>query len=197
MKKLTCIVLMLVMLLGLAACGKDEKIEEKTETMSLSAEAEEPEIAEEPAAPAEEEIEEEIKEESAAETEDEEEVTAEAAEEEPATEEIIAEQEEESVPEDAQTDTGTEEMVDDMRVSFKEAMDSYEAFYDEYVAFMQKYNDSDNTLAMLPDYLQLVAQAEEANKKIDEWDDGTLNDTELKYYIEVTSRISQKLVDIA
>ena len=192
MKKLTCIVLMLVMLLGLAACGKDEKAEEKTQTVSLSAETEEPEIAEEPAAPAEEEIEEE----PAVEAEAEEAVTDEV-EEEPTTEEIIAEQEEESVPEDAQTDTGTEEMVDGMRVSFKDAMDSYEAFYDEYVAFMQKYNDSDDTLAMLPDYLKLVAQAEEANKKIDEWDDGTLNDTELKYYIEVTSRISQKLVDIA
>lgn len=28
-------------------------------------------------------------------------------------------------------------MVDGMRVSFKEAMDSYEKFFDEYVAFMK------------------------------------------------------------
>lgn len=196
MKKLNCIVLVLVMLLVLTACGKDEKVAEKPETVSLSAEAEEPEIAEEPAAPVEEETEEEIKEEPAAETEAEEELAV-GAEEETVIEEVVAEQEDEETQEEIQVDTVTEEMVDGMRVSFKEAMDSYEAFYDEYVAFMQKYNDSDNTLAMLPDYLKLVAQAEEANKKIDEWDDGTMNDTELKYYIEVTSRISQKLIDIS
>lgn len=196
MKKWICIALAIVMLLGLAACGKDEKAEEKPETVALSVEAEEPEIAEEPATPAEEEIEEEVEEEPAVEAEAEEEPAVDA-EEAAAIEEAAAEQEEEEAPEDVQPDMGTEEMVDGMRVSFKEAMDSYEAFYDEYVAFMQKYNDSDNTLAMLPDYLKLVGQAEEANKKLDEWDDGTLNDAELKYYIEVTSRISQKLVDIS
>ncbi len=32
-------------------------------------------------------------------------------------------------------------LVNGMRPKFKEAMDSYEAFYDEYCTFMKKYND--------------------------------------------------------
>lgn len=197
MKKLTCLFLVLVILTGLTACGKDgEKAEREMQPVSSSVEPKKPEIVrdKEPA----EEI---IEDEPVAEVQPEEIVEESAIKTEPADEQIededLAEEENELVNEETPDRTGSEEMVDGMRVSFKEAMDSYEAFYDEYVVFMKKYHDSDDSLSMLPDYLKLIAKAEEANKKLDEWDSDTLNDVELKYYLEVTSRVTQKLVDVA
>lgn len=61
-------------------------------------------------------------------------------------------------------------MVDGMRVSFKEAMDSYEKFFDEYVAFMKKYQESDNATEMLSDYLKFMEQYSEMTKR---WKNGT------------------------
>lgn len=42
-----------------------------------------------------------------------------------------------------------EELVDGLRPEFKEAMDSYEAFYDEYCAFMKKYMKNPTDLKLL------------------------------------------------
>ena len=43
----------------------------------------------------------------------------------------------------AKTANNDSDMVDGMHRDFKEAMDSYEEFFDEYVAFMKKYENSD------------------------------------------------------
>lgn len=93
--------------------------------------------------------------------------------------------------------TESSEMIDGMRKEFKEAMDSYETFFDQYVAFMQKYQAAPGDLSLLGDYAKFLAQYSDMMSKMDEWDDGTLSNTELSYYIEVTSRISQKLLTVA
>ena len=81
--------------------------------------------------------------------------------------------------------------------SFKEAMDSYEKFFDEYVAFMKKYSESDDTLSMLDDYTKYLQQYTETMKKMDEIDEDELSDADLAYYIEVNARISKKLLEVA
>lgn len=37
----------------------------------------------------------------------------------------------------------------------------------------------------------------EMDKAFEEWNEDELNDTELKYYLEVSNHIMQKLVDVA
>ena len=79
----------------------------------------------------------------------------------------------------------------------KSFLDSYEAFMDEYVVFMGKYkeNPSDTTLLLeyskyLQKYSDFVAKAEAIDQK-------NLSKADLSYYLEVTSRVSQKLLNAA
>lgn len=88
----------------------------------------------------------------------------------------------------------TSEMVDGMRKEFKDALDSYEKFFDEYVEFMKKYSETENSIAMLTDYLKFMTQYADTMEKLDDLDDGSLNEAEEKYYLEVTLRINQKLL---
>ena len=72
-------------------------------------------------------------------------------------------------------------------------MDDYEAFYDEYIAFMQKYASSDNPVSMMTDYLALMSKAEEMDRSISKVDESELSDEELELYIDVTTRVTNKL----
>lgn len=84
-----------------------------------------------------------------------------------------------------------------MRKNFKEAMDSYEAFIDEYVAFMEKYKDSDGTdPSMLTDYAKYVSKYTEMAENFSKWEDEDMNAAETAYYIEVQARVSKKLIAI-
>ena len=88
------------------------------------------------------------------------------------------------------------ELVNGMRPEFKEAMDSYEAFFDEYCAFMKKYNSSENPASMLSDYMSFLSRYTETMSKLDEISDDEMNNAELLYYMEVMERINQKLLEI-
>lgn len=183
MKKIICVFLAFVLILGLTACGKNEEATTENPTEGVSESKTEKTVKNtEPVETT--PVEDSTSEHSDAESE-------EAMEEAPA----IAEQPEEVKP--AENDSSSEEMVDGMRVSFKEAMDSYEEFFDEYVAFMKKYQESDNATEMLSDYMKFMEQYSEMTKKMEEWNDGTLNDAELKYYLDTMNRVTQKLLEIA
>lgn len=81
--------------------------------------------------------------------------------------------------------------------SFKEAMDSYEAFFDEYIAFMKKYEDSANySPEMLEDFSSYMDQYAETMEKLDAIDENTLSPADHAYYTEVMTRINQKLLDV-
>lgn len=112
----------------------------------------------------------------------------------------LADAEEEELQKEAEQSEDTKEtaekLVDGMRPEFKEAMDSYEAFFDEYCEFMQTYKENPTDLKLIGKYAEMVARELEMNEKIEELDNGDLNNEELKYYIEVTSRITQKMLDV-
>lgn len=91
-------------------------------------------------------------------------------------------------------DTG---LVDGMRKDFKDAMDSYEAFIDEYVAFMKKYNDNPSDVSLLADYTKYMSKYADMVEKFDKWESEDLNDAELAYYIDVQARVSKKLLEVA
>ena len=90
-----------------------------------------------------------------------------------------------------------EELVDGMRPEFKEAMDSYEAFYDEYCDIMKKYTENPSDMELLTSYADMLTKATEMSEKFEAWEENALNDTELKYYLDVNNRVTKKLLDVS
>lgn len=128
-----------------------------------------------------------------------------AATEEPATEEatVVATEEPDS---DDETTTNDEEtskddssdLVDGMRPEFKEAMDTYEDFMNEYCEFMEKYAASDRTdLGLLADYADYMSKYADMAEAFEEWKGDDMNAKETVYYIEVQARITKKLLEVA
>lgn len=78
---------------------------------------------------------------------------------------------------------------------FKETMDAYEAFYDEYIEFMDKYNSGEGDMVgMLNDYTEMLAKLDEWSKKIDAIDETTLTPADSAYFVLVTLRVEKKLL---
>lgn len=77
-------------------------------------------------------------------------------------------------------------------------MDQYESFMNEYCDFMKKYASSGGTdLTLLTDYVNYMSKYAEVQKSFDDWDGQTMNTAETNYYIEVQTRVSQKLLTVA
>lgn len=99
-------------------------------------------------------------------------------------------------PPASKPETGGEDLVNGMRREFKEAMDSYESFYDEYCAFMKKYSANPTDLTLLGKYTDMLTKLSDMDEKFEAWENADLNNAELKYYIEVNSRIATKLLEV-
>ena len=72
-------------------------------------------------------------------------------------------------------------------------MEDYEAFYDQYIDFMIKYQNSDNSMAMMADYLSLMGKLAEWEAEIDKIDEKELTTEEALLFNEVNLRIATKL----
>ncbi len=83
-----------------------------------------------------------------------------------------------------------------MRPEFKQAMDSYESFIDEYCEFMIEYREENESLNLLDDYLEYVDKYAEAVENFEKVGDEELNTAEKNYYAKVLSRTSKKLLDL-
>ncbi len=85
-----------------------------------------------------------------------------------------------------------------IRPEFKEVMDGYEAFFDEYVEFMKKYMNADATtmLGLMSDYAEYMTQYTETMSKLSELEDGEMTTEEALYFMEVYSRITAKLLEV-
>ena len=79
----------------------------------------------------------------------------------------------------------------------KAFLDSYEEFMDEYVSFMKKYQASTDSSAMLMDYLNFMQKYNEFSEKADAYNTDEMSDADAAYYLEVTGRIYQKLLQAA
>ena len=64
---------------------------------------------------------------------------------------------------------------------------------------MQKYMNADPTsmVSMLGDYYSILARYTEFAGKIDAFDESELTNAELVYYLDVTNRVSRKLLSVA
>lgn len=80
-------------------------------------------------------------------------------------------------------------------VDFYAAMDEYEIFFDEYIAFMEEYNGSDDPTVYMDDYADFMNQYTKTMEAMTNMDMGSLTNEELAYYTEVTTRIYSKLAE--
>lgn len=79
----------------------------------------------------------------------------------------------------------------------KAFLDSYEEFVDEYVVFMKKYMaDSSNAVSMLSEYYEIMGKYADFAEKVDRYDSKEMSTADAKYYLEVTTRCTQKMLDI-
>lgn len=72
--------------------------------------------------------------------------------------------------------------------SYLEFLQAYEAWADEYVAFMKKYKENPTDLTLLADYTRLLGEIVEWSEKADDLEDN-LTDAELTEYLAATARI--------
>lgn len=99
------------------------------------------------------------------------------------------------IEEETPAEKTSAETTSDIRPEFKEAMDSYEAFYDEYCAFMKKYTENPTDMTLLGEYASMMSKSAEMTQKFDAWNSEDLSEAELTYYLEVSSRVTQKMLE--
>ncbi|MBR2802316.1 MAG: hypothetical protein IKE21_06965 [Erysipelotrichaceae bacterium] len=82
-----------------------------------------------------------------------------------------------------------------IRPEIKEAIDSYEAFFDEYIAFMKSFDASSTDMTMMLRYTSFLQQYQETMEKFEAMEED-LNDAEHAYYLEVMLRVEKKLLEV-
>lgn len=82
-----------------------------------------------------------------------------------------------------------------VRTEIKEAIDSYEAFVDEYCEFMKNYDSSD--ISSLTKYTDLLNKEIEMSKEFKDIENMELTTAEALYYSEVSLRCSKKMIEAA
>ena len=85
---------------------------------------------------------------------------------------------------------------DSVTPEFKKAMDKYEEFFDEYAEFMEKYANSDNPASMMKEYTEYMTKYTETMQAFSECEDEEMTEADSLYYLEVQTRINQKLANI-
>lgn len=85
----------------------------------------------------------------------------------------------------------------DIRPEFKEALDSYEDFFDKYCEIIKLYSENPSDMDLLKKYTEYMGKYATVMQKMNSLDDGELSEAELAYYMEVTTRITKKLLAVA
>ncbi len=98
--------------------------------------------------------------------------------------------------ENSKKKTGSKKKEGAVSADFKKMMDSYEAFFDKYIKFMKKYENSDDVAGMLGDYADYMTKYADYMQKLDDIDTDELSAADAAYYAEVQARIVKKLAEI-
>ena len=101
-----------------------------------------------------------------------------------------------SKKEKKKTDKAASGISEDMRPEFKEAMDSYEAFYDEYCKILKQYNENPTDISLLTKYSEMIAKLSDVDEKFKAWNEDEMNQAELNYYLEVQGRVTKKILKV-
>lgn len=107
----------------------------------------------------------------------------------------ITESSEETDNVDASTGTNNKS-AKGIRPEIKEAIDSYESFFDDYVALMKKYKNNPSDLSLLSEYLDYMSKLSDMEQKFKAIENQDLTTEETMYYAEVTLRIEKKMLEV-
>lgn len=94
-------------------------------------------------------------------------------------------------------DEATENTSDGVSPEFRETMDHYERFFNDYAAFMKEYSEADDPTSMLQDYADFLAQYTELTAELEAIEESELSEADVHYYLEVMNRINTILSEIA
>lgn len=86
---------------------------------------------------------------------------------------------------------------DNVSPEFKKIMDTYEDFFNDYVAFMKKYNNSTDIVSMATDYAKYTKEYAEKMQSFKDEKTDDLSVADAAYYLEVEARITKKLAEVA
>ena len=77
-------------------------------------------------------------------------------------------------------------------------MDEYEEFFDGYIKFIKKYENASlsDLTSMYSDYISWLSKYESMIDKMESIDEDSLSAADYAYYVEVTTRIYNKLADV-
>lgn len=84
-----------------------------------------------------------------------------------------------------------------VNADFKATMDSYEEFFNDYVDFMKKYNNSTDIVSMATDYAKYTKEYAEKMQSFKDEKTDDLSVADAAYYLEVEARITKKLAEVA
>ena len=96
-------------------------------------------------------------------------------------------------------DAVEETSADGVTPEFKAKMDSLEAFFDEYVDFMNTYLNaasSGDVMGMMSKYMNFLNKYTDAMSDLEDIDEVNLSAADYAYYVEVYGRIMQKLLKV-
>lgn len=104
---------------------------------------------------------------------------------------------------EAETDEQTEEEteaestdLEGIRPEFKEAMDSYESFMNEYCEFMSKLEESNYDSSLMDEYNDYVDKYADVMNSFSKIGTEEMSDEEAKYYSDVNLRMLEKERDM-
>lgn len=83
-----------------------------------------------------------------------------------------------------------------IRQDFKNAMDSYESFMNEYIDFMKKYAADPTDVSLISQYATVTKKYADQVDAFEKWESEDLNTAEMNYYIDVQSRVNKKLSEV-
>ncbi|WP_029319498.1 DUF6591 domain-containing protein [Butyrivibrio sp. AE3004] len=75
-------------------------------------------------------------------------------------------------------------------------LDEYEDFVDKYCEFMQKYSENPTDLSLLADYASIMQEYSDFAEKVNSYDSKSMSTADANYYIEVTTRCTQKMLTV-
>ena len=75
-------------------------------------------------------------------------------------------------------------------------LDEYEDFVDKYCEFMQKYAENPTDLSLLADYASIMQEYSDFAEKVNSYDSKSMSTADANYYIEVTTRCTQKMLTV-
>lgn len=99
--------------------------------------------------------------------------------------------------EDGSGEEDAQQSSDGVTPEFKQFMDEYEEFMNRYVDFLNTYNsDPGNAVAMLDDYTKIMSEYADYVQAVEKYDKEQMTPADAAYYVEVTARVSKKLLEI-